>query len=134
MMAIPAVPAASSVTTIAFIRHLPVSSPRRCTMRPARPSRASSAWGGVRQHPASWFRTVNRCNETTAALTHSEQHGTPTFLPVFVHPNFLFRCPKPYPYEMRLRFPNRSTHELILFPSQIPKWRTLHARDYYPRK
>src|SRR6266516_3769753 len=32
---IPAVPAASSVTTIAFIRHLPVSSPRGCTMRPA---------------------------------------------------------------------------------------------------
>jgi hypothetical protein len=27
---IPAVPAASSVTTIAFIRHLPVSSPRLC--------------------------------------------------------------------------------------------------------
>src|SRR3954453_20266940 len=44
---IPAVPAAWSVTTIAFIRHLPASGPRRGTMRPARPSRVASRWRGV---------------------------------------------------------------------------------------
>ena len=49
---------------------------------PARPSRASSAWRGVHQYRASWFRTVNRCNETTAGRTRPQPEAGSWLTPV----------------------------------------------------